>query len=196
MFNIFKQRFLNKKRILVRFNSEIPAVASPKPKIPTGVMIGMFAAVASITFAVIVMQNHSKVLSHEYFQMALDLQAADLHEEALVALNEIIKLGKNNRSAAAYYCKGKSLLKLGRYEESVEAFQKATNLDPKDNISFHYKGEALLALGRLDECKKAIDKALALDPEYKYMHGVMMAYIEENREHERKKKNGIVNQKE
>jgi pentatricopeptide repeat protein len=51
---------------------------------------------------------------YEYFAIAQELAEAGLHEEALKAYDEMIKLGKSGRTGTAQYWKGKSLMALGR----------------------------------------------------------------------------------
>lgn len=55
--------------------------------------------------------------------------------------------------------KGKALLKLGKYNESIEAFNTAIELSPNDGIQWFNKGKALQALNRTTEANEAFAKA-------------------------------------
>ncbi len=60
--------------------------------------------------------------------------------------------------------KGDSLAKLKRYEEAIEAYEKAIELDPKDAYAWVNKGFALDELKRYEEAIEAYEKAIELDP--------------------------------
>jgi tetratricopeptide (TPR) repeat protein len=59
---------------------------------------------------------------------------------------------------------GSSMLRLGRNEEALKAFTRATELDPKSIDAWYGKGLALRALGRYAEAVQAYDAALMLKP--------------------------------
>jgi tetratricopeptide (TPR) repeat protein len=91
--------------------------------------------------------------------------------EALLAYDKAIELdGENavdNESLSnAWSGKGTALAKLGRYNESFEAFDKAIELNPQ-TVAFVWlsKGEALNESKRYDEAVKAYDKVIDLSPE-------------------------------
>ena len=48
----------------------------------------------------------------------------------------------------AWVGKGDALLKLGRYEEALEAYRQAIEIFPLNGDAWHCKGEALQALGK------------------------------------------------
>jgi len=62
--------------------------------------------------------------------------------------------------------KGITLNKLGRFQESLNCFNKLLKLNPNDKTGWHNKGLALKKLGKPEEALKCFDKALELDPEY------------------------------
>ncbi|XDE62227.1 tetratricopeptide repeat protein [Arthrospira platensis BEA 1257B] len=66
--------------------------------------------------------------------------------------------------------RGNQLLRSGRLEEAVDAFQKAIALHPHFHWSHYKLGEALEQLGRLEEAIAAYRKAIAIKPnnDYKY----------------------------
>ena len=60
--------------------------------------------------------------------------------------------------------KGDDLLKQGRYEEALSAYEKATDYDPYSSAPWRGKCKALLALDRPNESVEACQRALELDP--------------------------------
>ena len=66
---------------------------------------------------------------------------------------------------AAWNNKGLALYELGRYEEALEAFDKALEIKPDDIISWNAKGLALDNLSRYEEALEAFEKALRIQPD-------------------------------
>jgi tetratricopeptide (TPR) repeat protein len=65
-----------------------------------------------------------------------------------------------------WYRKGNALFDLKRYEEALEAYEKAIELNPEDAAdAWNGKGSALEALGRYEEALEAYEKAIELNPE-------------------------------
>ncbi|WP_406661686.1 tetratricopeptide repeat protein [Methanolobus sp. ZRKC3] len=50
-----------------------------------------------------------------------------------------------------------------RYEEAIEAFEKAIDINPDDAYAWYLKGSALNSLGRDEEAVEAYEKAKELD---------------------------------
>ncbi|MDF1533086.1 MAG: tetratricopeptide repeat protein, partial [Methanosarcinaceae archaeon] len=67
--------------------------------------------------------------------------------------------------ASNWSLKGHALYDLEKYEEAIEAFDRAIELDPKDAFNWNFKGNALYDLEKYEEAIKAFDKAIELDPE-------------------------------
>lgn len=61
------------------------------------------------------------------------------------------------QSADGYNLLGYSYRQLQRYNESLDAYQRALTLDPKHRGAHEYIGEAYLALGRLDKAREHLD---------------------------------------
>ncbi len=71
----------------------------------------------------------------------------------------------NNLPAEEWVKKGIELGELGRLEEALEAYNKATELDPQLAEAWYNKGVALDELGRLEEALEAYNKATEIDPQ-------------------------------
>ena len=56
------------------------------------------------------------------------------------------------------------LLEQRNYSAALEAFEKATELDPTDAIAWQGKGRALYSLEKDQEALKAIETAMELEP--------------------------------
>jgi tetratricopeptide (TPR) repeat protein len=81
-------------------------------------------------------------------------------EKANIANPEI-----KQKVAFAYHNKGFALGELKRYEEELEACEKAIELDPDYALAYHNKGVALVGLKRYEEELEACEKAIELDPD-------------------------------
>jgi Flp pilus assembly protein TadD len=64
-----------------------------------------------------------------------------------------------------WFNKGIALEDLGKYDEAIQAFDKALELDPQNAEAWSEKGYALGELGKYDEAIQALDKAIELDPQ-------------------------------
>ena len=60
---------------------------------------------------------------------------------------------------------GDLLISEKRYEEALEAFNKALEINPKNEYALSNKGIALVNLGRYEEALEAFNKALEINPE-------------------------------
>ncbi|MBI2101532.1 tetratricopeptide repeat protein [Candidatus Woesearchaeota archaeon] len=65
---------------------------------------------------------------------------------------------------ARFFIRGVDYYKKGNYELSLKAFEKAIELDPKDNTLWVNKGVILFKLNKPEEALKAFEKAIELDP--------------------------------
>lgn len=67
-------------------------------------------------------------------------------------------------NANSWNHKGKSLFKLGKYEEAIEAFDKAIEVNPRLAVAWMNKGVALNKLRRYNESLQAYNKAIEINP--------------------------------
>ena len=83
---------------------------------------------------------------------------------------EVSPVPKGTDSPASYstanefVTKGDVLGRSGRYNEAIEAYDKAIEIDPKLAIAWSNKGNVLGRSGRYDEAIQALDKAIEIDP--------------------------------
>lgn len=71
------------------------------------------------------------------------------------------------KTAVDWNNEGVTLERAGNYEEALEAFNKAIQLDPQFANAWYRKGLVLNNLGRKEEGKEALNKAYELDPTLK-----------------------------
>jgi Flp pilus assembly protein TadD len=76
----------------------------------------------------------------------------------------ILLLGPSlgQRTAEDWNDKGIDLAEQGKYNEALQAFDKAIEINPKDAPTWNDKGDALRLLGRVDEADTAYAKAKEL----------------------------------
>lgn len=84
----------------------------------------------------------------------------------VIGLNSIGDIS-NSWLARGWRGIGKALVKLGDYNESLQAFDKAIELDTQlAHFAWGEKGDALRDMGKYDDALKAYDKALEMYPEF------------------------------
>ena len=100
------------------------------------------------------------VHSLEYYDQAIRIK----HDNPALKCNEKEKL--DPVLIAAWFNKGNTLEKLGRYDEAIECYNKAILLDPNNAGIWYSKGLTLTKLKRYEESIEYFDKAIELDPKY------------------------------
>jgi len=71
---------------------------------------------------------------------------------------------EKSSSAIVWHNKGVDLAKLGKYEEAIACYDKALEIDPKDESAWYNKGVDLAKLGKYEEAIACYDKALEINP--------------------------------
>lgn len=93
-------------------------------------------------------------------------EEADQIYEKIIGLN-LTDEGADRQLADAWLGRGNALAGLGKYNESLQAFDRAIELNSEiAPYAWTGKGDALLALGRYDEAIIAYDRALKLYPQF------------------------------
>jgi tetratricopeptide (TPR) repeat protein len=62
--------------------------------------------------------------------------------------------------------KGLALDNLGKYEQAIECYDKALEIEPNYILAWYNKGNALGNLGKPEEAIECYDKALQIEPDY------------------------------
>lgn len=76
-----------------------------------------------------------------------------------------LKQGSNKSdNATSWYEKGLTFFNLGQYNESIECYNKAIQINSRDGAAWMGKGEALFALGKYEEAIKCYDKCIEVAP--------------------------------
>ena len=70
------------------------------------------------------------------------------------------------REAIAANERGAGLVKSGRYQEAVEAFESSIKLSPTFAVAYNNLGVSYSSLGRLEDAIKVLKRALELTPGY------------------------------
>ena len=86
------------------------------------------------------------------------------HEEAVISFN--IALEHDQDLLDAVVARGESLLALGRLDESIRAFNRASILAPVDRTVWFGRAKCSMRQDRYEEALGYLDKALAIDPGY------------------------------
>jgi tetratricopeptide (TPR) repeat protein len=67
-------------------------------------------------------------------------------------------------TAKAFLLQGKSLAEKGNYEQAIEEYNQAINIDPKYAVAFNNRGNAYRNLGKYDLAIADFNEAIRLDP--------------------------------
>jgi len=88
----------------------------------------------------------------------------------LILLSTLFLVGCINQeeTTESLYAKGTTLLKQGKYNEAIECYDKAIEIDPYHKEAWNGKGGALLALGKYNEAIECFDKVITIDPNLAY----------------------------
>jgi tetratricopeptide (TPR) repeat protein len=85
---------------------------------------------------------------------------------SIVALMVFIAPVLGQTNATDWFAKGMDLFNQNMYNDSLNAFDKATMLDPQDAQAWNFKGISLAAMGRYNEALSALDKATMINSSY------------------------------
>ena len=100
------------------------------------------------------------------------------YSDAVTALRQAIESG--GASKAQIYCDlGASLNAQNQYQDAVEVFQQAIEIEPQNPLIYNNLGNALKMLAQDDEAIRCFQKAIALDPSFAIaMNNLGLAMVE------------------
>jgi tetratricopeptide (TPR) repeat protein len=82
---------------------------------------------------------------------------------AIIALAVLCVPAFGQTTASEWLDKGLALYDQGKYDEAIQAYDKAIEIDPQNADAWDNKGTTLHKLGKYDEAIQAYDKAIELD---------------------------------
>ena len=85
---------------------------------------------------------------------------------AFILLLVLMTSAHCQQTAEDWFNKGDLLLNSGKYNESIEAYNKAIELNQSYAVAWSHKGDALLNLSLFNESLDSYDKAIKLDPNF------------------------------
>lgn len=97
-------------------------------------------------------------LSLPFLKKLLENQKNEENSKKINEINELIFSHINNTLTRAHL-----LSQLGRFEEALDAYEKALELEPDYVLTWNNKGTALMNLNRYEEALMAFNKAIEVD---------------------------------
>ena len=108
-----------------------------------------------------------------YLNIAGDIPAdlpgnwhVDVYLDSQKLLTKQFTLATPLNDAVDWYNKGVVLHDQGKYDEAIQAYNKAIEIDPQYAHAWDNKGAALGAQGKYNEAIQAYDKAIEINPQY------------------------------
>jgi tetratricopeptide (TPR) repeat protein len=126
-------------------------------------------------------ENLAAASSNEAERKAALQAAQEAYRASLPHFTMATRLDSSMHEAYTYL--GYANRKLGRYEESLKAYDQALKIEPNTPYAIEYQGEAFLSLNRIDEAQFNFLRLYAIAPDHaanllKAMH----AWVEAHRE--------------
>lgn len=101
------------------------------------------------------------------YYLATVIAKTGKHKEAI---DELLEVAKETQTADVYIALGNSYQALKRDVSALEAYRKATELDPNSAIAFDNLGDVLYKQREYAQAKEAFEKAVSLDPDGKSLN--------------------------
>jgi len=111
-------------------------------------------------------ERHIVVSTRDFEKTSLKLSATKMEGSELspaIPLN-ITTDEIEGKSVMVWFNKGFALHNLGRYDEALQAYNRAIEIDPQLAAAWNNKGIILEGQGKYDEAIKAYDEVIRLDP--------------------------------
>ncbi len=122
------------------------------------------AAVAAVGLR----QRYATAAAHREIAKAEHDLARQDYTESVKDFDRAIALGTRGTPGEdlPWYGKGASLILLGRYDEALQAIDKALDLNPRNEVAWLNKGNALTKMGRLLDALRCFNAAIKVNPAY------------------------------
>jgi tetratricopeptide (TPR) repeat protein len=157
-----------------------PKERGPVPVSEQGAIDAYTAGYASILRAEHA-DNLAAASSNEAERKAAQRDAQAAYRASLPHFTAATRLDSSMHEAYTYL--GYANRKLGRYDESLKAYDQALKINPDTPYAIEYQGEAFLALNRIDEARFNFLRLYALDPQHAAkLLKAMQAWVEANKE--------------
>jgi tetratricopeptide (TPR) repeat protein len=137
-----------------------PKERGPLPVSEQGAIDAYTAGYASILRAEHA-ENLAAASSSEVDRKAAQRQAQEAYRASLPHFTSATRLDQSMHEAYTYL--GYANRKLGRYDESLQAYNQALKINPDTPYAIEYQGETFLALNRIDEARFNFLRLYALD---------------------------------
>lgn len=138
-----------------------PKERGPVPVSEQGAIDAYTAGYASILRAEHA-ENLAAASSNEAERTAAQRDAQEAYRASLPHFAAATRLDTSMHEAYTYL--GYANRKLGRYDESLQAYDQALKINPDTPYAIEYQGETFLALNRIDEARFNFLRLYALDP--------------------------------
>jgi tetratricopeptide (TPR) repeat protein len=138
-----------------------------RPKDPGPVPVSEQGAIDAFTagYASILRAEHADNLaaasSNDAERSAAQRSAQEAYKASLPHFATAVRLDTSMHEAYTYL--GYAYRKLGRYDESLQAYDRALKINPDTPYAIEYQGEAFLALNRIAEARFNFLRLYALD---------------------------------
>ena len=138
-----------------------------RPKDPGPVPVSEQGAIDAYTagYASILRAEHAENLaaasSNDAEHSAAQRSAQEAYKASLPHFATAVRLDTSMHEAYTYL--GYAYRKLGRYDESLQAYDRALKINPDTPYAIEYQGEAFLALNRIAEARFNFLRLYALD---------------------------------
>ena len=157
-----------------------PKDRGPVPVSEQGAIDAYTAGYASILRAEHA-ENLAAASSSEAERNAARRSAQEAYEVSLPHFADAVRLDTSMHEAYTYL--GYANRKLGRYDESLRAYEQALKINPDTPYAIEYQAEAYLALNRIAEARFNFLRLYAVDPQHAAkLLQAMHAWVEANKE--------------
>jgi tetratricopeptide (TPR) repeat protein len=121
-----------------------------------------------------------------HYALALSLTATSKLKQAIAEFKQVVQLDASaSLKTLAYYNLGNSYYDLRQYQQAIEAYKLAIQLDPQSSKSHYNLALTYVVVGRLSDAVAEFDQAVKLTPEHAEAHyNLGLAYLQSGQRQE------------